>query len=153
MATIAAKIKKGPAVSPSMIDPAVYRPLKGRLRVRVPAGTTRSWIRDACAPNSQPEPEGGPVWLVARAHMHPLTQALAVRHGFCDVWIDFRSNKKCDIRCVEARGESCDCSCLGQNHAGGLFSDWILVGETTLVASEVIRVQYRVESVRQVSRL
>ncbi|OKI15594.1 hypothetical protein A6A08_08415 [Nocardiopsis sp. TSRI0078] len=49
------------------------------------------------------------------------------------VIVDVSVRGKCDIRCVQARGDECACECGGDNHGGLRNSNWTQVGETTLV--------------------
>ena len=60
--------------------------------------------------------------------------ALAERFGEVDVLLEYSTTQKCDRRCREAEGDDCECSCLGEHHAGGMYMHgWIEVGETTLI--------------------
>lgn len=45
-----------------------------------------------------------------------------MKWGLLKAW--HKADVKCDARCEEAKGFSCECSCGGENHgkAGGLFS-------------------------------
>jgi hypothetical protein len=122
--------------------PWVYRPVEGRLQVKMPydGGSNRGWLHTHLGARIRPEHQGKGVWAIARPHLQHLVDGLAVRFGHVDVVLDFRTTERCDIRCRDARGDECTCSCLGENHGGAAYwRNWIEVGETTLIAGGAIR--------------
>lgn len=125
-----------------MSNPHIYRPLQpDRLRLRIPyeGGSNRRWIHATLGARIQPiydKPTGR--WLIARPHFTTLVDHLLDRFGQVDATVEFSMTRRCDVRCQEATGDDCDCSCLGEHHGGGLWGGgWIQVGETTLIRPEV----------------
>ncbi len=117
--------------------PEVRRPAEGRLRVYIPwrDGGNRKLIKSVCGARSRPEWDGqARRWLIARAHFMPLIEALKARFGQVRVITAHCDTEKCDIRCQEARGDDCVCSCGGSFHGGAdsYTRRWILVGTTSL---------------------
>lgn len=108
-----------------------------RLWVWMPyqGGSNRLWIKEALGTRTRPEwnkPAGR--WEIARPHLKPVVAALIDRFGEVDVYLEFLAAERCDTRCVEAAGDNCECSCMGENHGGaGYWRRWRQVGDTTLI--------------------
>lgn len=85
--------------------------------------------------------EPGWVWTFNRTHASAVMESVAEEFGTVEVFADYNSMTKCDRRCREARGEDCECSCLGLQHGGGmLMAGWeILVGENTVLSGDRVR--------------
>lgn len=85
-------------------------------------------------------------WEVARHHLWTVVEALADRFGEVEAILDFRTTERCDIRCVEAVGDECVCACAGMDHGGlsDVMKDWMEVGDTTLISTDIKRRHFRV---------
>jgi hypothetical protein len=98
--------------------------------------SNREWLREELGRRIRPEwnrAEGR--WEVARRHLRALIEALVERFGAVDVYLEFSASEQCDVRCRDAKGDDCTCSCLGLNHRGAAYwNAWRPVGETTLIA-------------------
>jgi len=94
-------------------------------------------IRPAWVPSSAGR-EGH--WEVARSHLWTLVDALAIKFGTVDVYLEFSRRSQCDERCQSANPATvydCVCACLGENHGGAAsWKSWRPVGESTLVSRE-----------------
>lgn len=116
--------------------------------MRMPyAPGNRAWIREMCGEMTRPDWDGvEKVWKISRPHLWYLADGMADRFGVVDIFIDSRPLSRCDLRCIEAKGDECECQCNGRNH-GGLVSHlttWTEVGETTLVENgEIVRRHFR----------
>ncbi|WP_435107325.1 hypothetical protein [Nocardiopsis synnemataformans] len=124
-----------------MIGPkvAVWRPADGRLLVRMPFGkNNRRWLMYGLGPETRPGwNKAVKCWEIARPHFRAVVEGLAKKYGSVNVFIDSRATSTCDTRCAEAKGDECECQCLGENHGGAAYQKaWELVGDTTLIASE-----------------
>lgn len=132
-----------------MSIPTVYRPYRGRLRLRMPyRKDNRAWLKDRLGDRIRPEwvrGAGGREgwWEIARNHLQPLVEALVERWGAVDVTLIYSTTEQCDTRCQNARGDDCTCSCLGLNHGHGFAGQWTQVGDTTLVQREYTKVTRR----------
>jgi hypothetical protein len=73
-------------------------------------------------------------------YVRRVIDALVEDMGSVEVWQDYSVTEKCDMRCREARGDWCECSCTGlhhgEDHLGPLER---IVGETTIVSTEYKR--------------
>jgi len=121
-----------------MQRPRVYRAVgANRVTCQIPyeGGSNRRWIHEALGSQIRPEYNRQTrEWEIARAHLLTLVEALAERFGEVDVLLEYSTTQKCDRRCREAQGDDCECSCLGEHHAGGMYMNgWIEVGDTTLI--------------------
>ena len=121
-----------------MPRPRVYRAVGvNRITCWMPyeGGSNRAWIHEVLGSRIRPEYNRQTrEWEVARDHLLSLVEALAERFGEVDVLLEYSTTQKCDRRCREAQGDDCECSCLGEHHAGGMYMHgWIEVGETTLI--------------------
>ncbi|MER7167287.1 hypothetical protein ABT336_14605 [Micromonospora sp. NPDC000207] len=120
----------------------VYRPLQpDRLRLRMPFDrSNRSWLHQTLGDRTRPIWNGEMNrWEIARAHFSVLVRPLLDRFGQVDVTTEHSTNQRCDLRCRDADGKDCTCSCFGEHHGGGLWGDgWTQVGQTTLVRSGVM---------------
>jgi hypothetical protein len=128
-----------------MIERArIWRPLKGRLELWTPyRPANRQWLKDTLG--ARPTWSGGR-WLVARRHLHLLAQAAADRFGECEVWTDHLTTERCHVKCQQAKGAECVCSCLGRYHGGGtMLAGWVEFGDSgAIVASEIARAHWLV---------
>jgi hypothetical protein len=85
------------------------------------------------------------VWLVARPHFRRVVEALALRYGTVDVYVDHTVRSACGKLCREAEGDDCMCSCLGDNHGASSWRrEWHKVSEHWVVRNEKVRRCYRV---------
>lgn len=106
----------------------VYRPVSGRLRLRLNGASADfwSWLKDHRVKKD------GRAYTLPQTHFRAVI-AEAAREGDVTVITDRRiGTARCDTRCVKAVGDDCDCSCGGANH-GGSIAGYVEVGETTLV--------------------
>lgn len=123
-----------------MREPQIYRPLEGRLQVRidVPFGegkTVRPWLWEICGDRTRAVwDEDLKRWLVAPEHLARLRDALVEKYGACRVLIDARVSQhtRCDTNCTGAKHDECTCRCGGVNHRG-TQSGYTQVGQTTLI--------------------
>jgi len=127
----------------------VWRPTPagGRIAVAVPyVEGTRMWLRAACGPGTRPEfDRTRKVWLVARPHFRRVVEALALRYGTVDVYVDHTVRSACGKLCREAAGDDCTCACLGDNHGSHSWRrEWHQVDEHWLIRNEKVRRRYRV---------
>jgi hypothetical protein len=127
----------------------VWRPAPTgrRIVIRLPyAEGTRLWLRDVCGPGTRPEfDRTRKVWLVARPHFRRVVDALALRYGVVDVYVDHMVRSACGKLCQDATGDDCTCSCLGDNHGSHTWRrEWHQVDEHWLIRNEKTRRHYRV---------
>lgn len=118
------------------VPPRIYRPLApDRIQLRMPYDpANRRWLHQTLGDRIQPVwDKPGRRWLIARAHFGVLVDALVDRFGVVDVDAEFSTAQKCDRRCMEATGDDCECSCMGEHHGGGIWFGWVEVGDTTLI--------------------
>jgi hypothetical protein len=117
-------------------------PTQGRIALRTPWSVdNRLWIRDLCGSQTRPEwvrtdemPYFGErgYWRIARSHQEVVITGCVQRFGTVTVARQTSPLQKCDVRCVDATGSDCVCSCGGMNHRGGEGS-YAHVGATTLL--------------------
>jgi hypothetical protein len=80
--------------------------------------------------------DGGGWWRVQRARTDDLLRAIIDEFGAVELWVEARrTTARCDIRCVEAKGWDCECSCGGLNHRGTTHG-WVQAGTTGLVRTD-----------------
>ncbi|WP_156960975.1 hypothetical protein [Kocuria marina] len=72
-------------------------------------------------------------WTISRDHLIPVAEAVAIRDGKVLIEMHYSQTEKCDLRCQNATGDDCTCSCEGKNHGQAEHASWKQVGETTLV--------------------
>jgi hypothetical protein len=109
-----------------------------RLWMVMPYGPrNRAWLHSALGEYIRPHRNNAVSpgrWEIAKPHLQLLTEALAKRFGQVDVYLEFSTTERCDRKCRQARGDDCTCSCRGEYHGGGTYwTDWLLVGEDTLI--------------------
>ena len=123
-----------------------------RLWVWMPyeGGSNRAWLMESLGERIQPEWNGKARprrWEIARPHLQTLVDAMAERFEVIDVFLEFSLRERCDVRCQQARGDDCECSCLGVHHGGAAYQQhWTRVGPDTLIGAgrkEVHYVAYR----------
>ncbi len=106
-------------------------------------GSNRRWILDELGSYMRPTWNRDAVparWEIARPHLRSLVEALALKFGEIDLYLEFSMRQRCDKRCQAAEGDDCVCSCLGENHGGAAYwRHWTQVGETTLVSDPEVR--------------
>ncbi|MER6641050.1 hypothetical protein ABT285_36690 [Streptomyces microflavus] len=111
-------------------------------------GSNRRWIHEELGERMHPtwNPDADPKrWEIARTHLRTLIEAMAVRFGEIDVYLQFSTRQRCDTRCQTAEGDDCICRCMGENHGGAAYwREWIQVGDTTLVSSPEVRERHYV---------
>lgn len=107
-----------------MSVPSVYRPVDGRLEVRLPfapGGANYRLLKEALGDRTRSTYEGGS-FLVARAHLETLVEFLAERFGSVDVALRGRDAERCGPECYNAKASTswaCVCPCAGRNHGTG----------------------------------
>lgn len=98
----------------------------------------RGLLREA-GPGTRPAWEP-PSWTVSRTALAAVVDLLAREYGCVEVITDGGVANKCDVRCRDARGDDCICSCAGTQHGvGGPGAGEIVVGETTIVDTTIAR--------------
>lgn len=136
----------------------IIRPLHGRLQVhglRAPRGDeppNKEMFKTAADAAIRPTwvyaPEGEPYWhgywTIARDHLNLVAEAIAIRDGEVTVEMHYSEREQCDLRCQNATGDDCTCSCEGKHHGEGVYASWKEVGATTLVRSAGVKVVTRV---------
>ncbi|MFE9855625.1 hypothetical protein [Streptomyces sp. NPDC005780] len=97
----------------------------------------RSWLHNALGERIRPRRNNTVTpgrWEIAKPHLRLLIESLAKRFGEVDVYLEFSTTERCDRKCQTAAGGDCTCSCRGEHHGGGTYwTDWLLVGEDTLI--------------------
>lgn len=123
----------------------MHRMVGERLWVRMPYGdgTNRAWLKEELGSRIRPQWNStAGRWEVARPHLSTLVNGMVGRFGEVDVFLEYSHHQQCDVRCQRARGDDCQCSCLGVHHGGGAFlRQWTQIGDT-LVTSERTVVHY-----------
>lgn len=136
----------------------IVRPLRGRLEVhglRAARGdepANKEMFKTAADAAIRPTwvyaPEGQPYWngywTIARAHLNEVAEAIAIRDGEVVVEMHYSDLEQCDLRCQNATGDECTCSCEGKHHGEGAYGKWKEVGVTTLVRGSGEKVVTRV---------
>lgn len=133
----------------------IVRPVHGRVEIhgmRRPGPgqpANRQWLKDVLGDRIRPTWVPGPqgwdgYWTISREHFDEVTRALAIRLGQVDIDLHYSQLQKCDTRCQAARGTDCVCECMGENHGVGAHASWTQVGDTTLIARDVVGVRRRV---------
>jgi hypothetical protein len=99
-------------------------------------GSNRRWIQAELGDLMRPTWNStAGQWEIARPHLRVLIEAMALRFGQVDVYLEFSTRQRCDTRCQQAGGDDCVCSCMGENHGGAAYwRHWTHVGDTTLVS-------------------
>lgn len=132
-----------------MTTARVWRPAPAgrRIVIRLPyAEGHRFWLRDVCGSGTRPDFDPvRKVWLVARPHFRRVVDALALRYGVVDVYVDHTVRSACGKLCRDATGDDCTCSCLGDNHGSWTWRrEWRRVDDHWLIRNEKMRRHYRV---------
>lgn len=127
-----------------MVDCKVWRPLEGRIVIKMPySKTNRAWLKATLGSRIRPDfNKETKHWEVARNHFGAVVEALAKKMGKVDVYMDFRQVERCDTRCQKARSRECTCSCLGKHHGpNGITHNWKMVSDnhTLIHSSGMIR--------------
>jgi hypothetical protein len=119
-----------------------------RLHVWMPyqGSSNRQWILQELGTRTRPIWNGSKTpgrWEIARPHLHLVVTSLVQRFGQVDVYLEFSNRTRCDVRCQQAEGDDCECSCLGENHGGAAYwRNWTLVGQTTLLSERECQVRH-----------
>lgn len=105
----------------------IFRPVQGMLWVRLPyelpdgsRGRGRQWLHSICGKGSRVDydkREGA--FRVARGNLAWILRCALMIFDVVEVWTEHRIVERCDIRCVNARGDECVCACGGVNHRTG----------------------------------
>jgi hypothetical protein len=95
----------------------------------------RAWL-ESIAPMRPRYFPGNHSWEIARKHFPAFKQACI--DEFAAVRLFRKKNRtkseaKCDITCLDARGDSCVCQCDGLYHGTGNSKEWYEVSGTTVV--------------------
>lgn len=123
-----------------MSEVGVFRPAEGRLIVSGPEW----WVRNVLGRWPDKASTGVSCWRVPRSRFREIVRRACESFAVVRVIDDRkRSMRACDTRCIRARGDHCECICLGKNH-GGLsgINSLELVGETALIETDTVRVEY-----------
>jgi hypothetical protein len=110
-------------------------------------GSNRLWILAELGDRMRPDwNTAAKHGEIARTHLRTLVESMTMKFGEIDVYLEFSTRQRCDVRCRDAHGDDCVCSCMGENHGGAAYwRHWTLVSDTTLVSNADIQVrQYRV---------
>lgn len=103
--------------------------------------SNRSMFRTATGRSIRPTwvdaQEGQPgwkgYWTISREHLTEVAEAIAIRDGRVTIEMHYSTSEQCDLRCQNAEGDECTCSCEGKYHGNNHHASWIEVGDTTLV--------------------
>lgn len=95
----------------------------------------KDWLRGILG---RPKPKWNPLeraWSIPRVHALAVAVAASDRWGACELvtWARLDPTVKCDVRCLEARGDDCTCSCGGINHRAKALPGGFVVGDTTVL--------------------
>lgn len=124
----------------------VYKPITGRVRVRLPYDyNNRRWLRGSIGRYIKPEWDPKrKSWLIAREHFDALVKALVKEFHEVEVYTDHRSDERCTTACQNAMGTDCVCSCGGRYHNGGApVEGWTEIGH--VLVGNTIREQWTVD--------
>jgi hypothetical protein len=122
----------------------VFRPVKGKVRVRIPYRLgNRAFLKGSGITRGIEWDGSRGLWLVPRSRLQDLLDHLTTVYDV-DVYIDGSAQQKCDIRCAQATGIECECSCAGANHGG--LNAWMQVTDTLLVNTTTTRTHFRIEA-------
>ncbi len=106
----------------------VGKPIKGRLRIRFPFDPQARLHFRALGINPVWSAERK-VWLVNRARLPEVLHLLFTLYGPGTVVVRGNVHERCSLRCQQAKGHDCTCSCAGRNHRSGAASTWLQVGD------------------------
>lgn len=126
-------------IFPEDIRPTIYVPRSGRVLLRLPRRNVRAnrgWLHAVCGDRARHEfSRAHEAWAVSRSHLSPLIDATVARFGKAVLLRATTAREQCDVRCREARGDECQCACLGAHHGQAYWDErvWRLVGGTTLI--------------------
>lgn len=113
----------------SKSTPVIFRPDKGRLRVRLPySASNRQWLKEG-------HPKTEPVWnseknywCLPKRQFDELVNKCLEKHRKVYVIQPYLKQEKCVPACKNANGHECKCSCMGKNHGiQGVNSDWLII--------------------------
>ena len=110
-------------------------------------GSNRAWLLASLGQRIRPEWNADQrQWEIARPHLQTLLEAMVGRFDVVNVYLVFSSTERCDVRCREATGDDCECSCRGEHHGGGTaIRPWRLVGEYTLINPAHVERHFQVD--------
>lgn len=101
-----------------------------KLLVRLPYDVmNRGWLR--ISGTWHPEwDEKRKQWEVPQAWFDDLVKRCLVKYGCVYIVQPYREQEKCATSCWEAKGEECQCSCMGVNH-GSLHpgGNWKIISD------------------------
>lgn len=110
-----------------------------RLRTPLPRPQDLAWQRQARAWLQATRPSGRPPewkskldrWELPQSWFDDLVPRLIRRYSRLYVIQPYREQEKCALRCMNAQGHECQCSCMGANHGvGGPDASWFEVSDT-----------------------
>ncbi len=107
---------------PAMV-PSVYRPVKGKLQVRMPfapGGGNYALLHQLCGQRTRVEYDRGrQAFAVAATHLEEIVDGLLDHFGQLDVTTEHYAQQTCVERCWMANPDTvlnCVCGCAGLNH-------------------------------------
>lgn len=69
-------------------------------------------------------------WTVNNRHFQTVADTLMQHYRMILVGREYNPNEKCNVRCRDAEGPLCTCSCRAKNHGRGRWMDgWTVTGE------------------------
>lgn len=95
----------------------------------------KEWLRGILGRRKPQWSPARQAWRIPRLHAYSVAVAAADRWGACELvtWARLEPTVKCDIRCLQASGDACICSCGGTHHGARALPTGFIVGETTVV--------------------
>jgi hypothetical protein len=114
--------------------PVLYRPDHGELLVKTPfSPDIRAWLRGEQLRKPVWNP-GYRCWEVPRCWFEELIWRLLDRYRWLYVIQPYREKEICAPACWNARGHTCVCSCMGENHGLAVEENsWRVVDDTFAV--------------------
>ncbi|MBD3004674.1 hypothetical protein [Streptomyces sp. 5-10] len=119
----------------------IERPISGQIAVFTPfvEGGSRKFLKELIGSRSRLDwDKERKRWLMSRQHMAKVIDGCLRRWSRVELRRQYLETQRCDVRCQQAKGDDCECSCMGLMHGsravgGGWLSGFRRVGETTLV--------------------
>jgi hypothetical protein len=108
-----------------------------RLRGWFPLDEPKKWLRKGARIKSPELVDNR--WHVPRSAMFKVVKACVEEFGRVGLFRDAEDALECDLRCMDAEGDECDCGCLGQNH-GGLNRLWMTVRDAVELPGDPKRI-------------
>lgn len=100
--------------------PWIKRRVGQPLRFKLPySSDNRSFIRHALPARARVKHEGRGIWACKSSYLVLIADAMADDLGL-DAWTTIQvKTTTCHEQCWTARGDECECRCLGYNHGTG----------------------------------